>query len=77
MPNGDEGLKAAEVGHRATEHGEGGDDRFEKRPDAVGIDWNHGVTVGSRDARVLRRIERFSHGFVAIGAPSIRDGTWE
>jgi hypothetical protein len=63
-------FESTEAGNASAKNGEGGDDRFEERPDTVGINRSHGATVGGDDARVVRGIENFRYVSVARDALS-------
>lgn len=62
--------KPAEVGHDASEHREGSDERFEEFFGAGRIDWSHDRTVDRADARVVRKTKILRYAFVAAVAES-------
>lgn len=70
MSEGSAGGVAAVVGHDAAQNGEAGDQGFEEFPGSARVDRCHGATVGGRNARVARGIEKSRYGFVAIDALS-------
>lgn len=65
MPERLVGGKPAEVGHYATEHREGGNERFEETPGVVWVDQLDAPTVGRFGARLARKVKILRYAFVA------------